>query len=237
MRKKVLLLAGLLAVIAGGSVAFLLVPPKPEYCWLVFGPETKLRVLVRLQGSSVSICPGGDPSASGAWFGRMDECQDVVLSDPDDQATYTITRMSRIIDEGGPLRRRSIMINVHIQGSLDYRQYCDLEVCPSPLAAKEAHFHGPLTVEVRKVNWELRPDLLALRRGSEPTRIPVIIGTMDAKKGCWVVVRNQYKPPAARDELQPAFAKGVHPFVDVEFPAAQEGAAPIKRRYPLDNPC
>jgi hypothetical protein len=34
----------------------------------------------------------------------------------------------------------------------------------------------------------------------------------------------------------PAFPKGVHPVVDVEFSAKDKGP-PIKRRYPLDEPC
>jgi hypothetical protein len=45
-----------------------------------------------------------------------------------------------------------------------------------------------------------------------------------------MVVRTQ------RSKDQPAFPIGVDPVVDVEFPAKDKGL-PIKRRYPLDEPC
>jgi hypothetical protein len=49
MKKWILPVSILLVLLAGGLGLYWLVPAEPEYCWLVFGPEAKLRVLVRLQ--------------------------------------------------------------------------------------------------------------------------------------------------------------------------------------------
>jgi hypothetical protein len=98
-----------------------------------------------------------------------------------------------------------------------------------PEAAAIAHFHGPLTVSPRTLMWKLPPEL-ALAKGEEPTELPANIGTMDAARGCWVVVRTHNGNTAA-------FRDGVFPIVDVEFPSRVPGDPPVKRRYPLDTFC
>src|SRR5262249_1549636 len=96
----------------------------------------------------------------------------------------------------------------------------------SPLA----HFHGPLTVEASTINWKLPPNL-SLHRGTKPTDLRAHVGTMDAQKRCWVVVRTH----DSKSHL--VFPQGVHPFVDVEFPSKAKTDPPIKRRYPLADVC
>lgn len=230
MKKCILPIAVLLVLAAAGLGIFLLVPAKPEYCWLVFGPEGKLRVLVRLQGNKIYIDRGRDGAFLGPeeYLGRIGECRDVVIADPDGQATYTITGVDRLVWPDSP-NRKSLSVDTDIAGLLRYRQYCEVELAASPQNANEAHFHGPLTVEAAKVLWKL-PSGQVLERGDKPTTIQVNVGTMNAEKGCWVVVRTQQKD-------DPAFRKGVHPVVDVEFPPKNPEAASIKRRYPLDEPC
>ena len=61
--------------------------------------------------------------------------------------------------------------------------------------------------------------------------MPALVGTMDVDKGCWVVIRSH----GAKNES--AFPKGIHPYVDVEFPAKEAGAPSLKKRYPLDQFC
>jgi hypothetical protein len=230
MKKWIPAISLLLVLVAGGLGVYLLVPAKPEYCWLVFGPEAKARVLVRLQGNrlqgqKVYIDRGGNdeftgPEESDFYGQRYFAVHDLLIADPDNQITYTITGMTRFDDPRPP----HLSVNVHVQGLIEYRQYCDVELASSPDNAKEAHFHGPLTVELSpKAPW-------TLQRGDKPTRLRVSIGTMNADKGCWVVVTTQ------QSNDQPAFPRGVHPVVDVEFPAKDKGP-PIKRRYPLDEPC
>jgi len=230
MKKWTLLaLALLLVLVSVGFGIYLLIPAKPEYCWLVFGPEAKLRVLVRLggnrlQGNKVYIDRDGHSEFIGpeetAFDGqRYFATHDLLIDDPDKEATYTITRIVRFDDPHAPY----LSASVHIQGSLEYRQYCAVELASSPQSAKQAHFHGPLTVELSpKAPW-------TLQRGYKPTRLRVSIGTMDAQKGCWAVVETERKDGSA-------FPKGVHPVVDVEFPGRDKGP-PIRRRYPLDEPC
>src|SRR5438128_11335722 len=102
-----------------------------------------------------------------------------------------------------------------------------------PEKARLAHYHGPLTAGPVTISWK-RPPKIGLRRGDKPTDLAALVGTMDADKGCWVVVRSEVavKQPAFR--MEPAFPKGIHPYVDVEFPGKEPGAPSIKKRYPLD---
>jgi hypothetical protein len=122
------------------------------------------------------------------------------------------------------------MADIDIKGPLEYRQYCDLEMKDDPEKACLAHFHGPLTAGPRTISWKVPPEL-ALERGDKPTDLLAMVGTIDADKGCWVAVRSQ----AGGNE--PPFPKGIHPCVDVEFPAKEAGAPSIKKRYPLDQFC
>jgi hypothetical protein len=69
---------------------------------------------------------------------------------------------------------------------------------------------------------------LALTCGDKPTDLNVQIGTLSAEHGCWVVVRTH------RGD-DPAFAAGVVPLVEVEFPAKTAGEAAVKKRYDLDK--
>lgn len=225
MKKWIVAVSVLLVLLAGGVGAYLLIPADPEYCWLVFGPEAKIRVLVRLQGRKVYVNRGGKDELAGRqgadFYGqRYFTVENLLIDDPDKQTTYTITDITRFDDPHSPF----LWVDVHVRGSLDYRQYGNVYLTASPDNAKEAHFHGPLTVDLSpKAPW-------TLRRGDKPTKLRVKIGTIDAEKGCWVVVTTLL----GKD--RPAFPVGVHPVVDVEYPAKDQGP-PIERRYALDEPC
>jgi hypothetical protein len=231
MKKRVFCVAVSLMVLAGIG-GFLFFPwHEPEYCWLLFGPDAKVRVLVRLEGETVSLdhYANGKPTGRKEHFRNRSECENITLADPDGKTSYVITRMSgSVVKAGVPTE---LFVHVDINGSVNYRQYCDImEMTDDPETARLAHFHGPLTVEVRKLYWKIPPGL-CLQRGNKPTDIFVNIGTMDAEKGCWVVVRTH------DEKNRPAFPKGVHPFVDVEFPPKKEADPSIHRRYPLEAVC
>jgi len=120
---------------------------------------------------------------------------------------------------------------VDFLGPLAYQQYCDvIKMATDPRKAPLAHFHGPLKIEAQTIFWKLPPDL-ALKRGATPTDLRAFIGTMDPDKGCWAVVRTH------DDKNHSALGEGVHPFVDMEFPAKKKSDPPIKRRYALDQFC
>ena len=84
-------------------------------------------------------------------------------------------------------------------------------------------------MEVRTINWKLPPKL-ALHTGDNPADLNATLGTMDAERGCWVVVNTHNGESSA-------FPEGVFPVVDVEFPPKSPGDPPVKRRYPLDKFC
>jgi hypothetical protein len=203
---------------------------KPQYAWLVFGSEGKLRVQVCLEGDAVTLeqFVDGKPAGRKDHFKNTADCVNLIIADPDGKTSYVITRISDRVDKpDGPTQ---LMANVDINGPVEYRQYCDVEMKDDPDKARLAHFHGPLTAGPVTISWKVPPKI-SLRRGDKPTDLPALVGTMDADKGCWVVVRSEAAPN------QSAFPKGIHPYVDVEFPAKVAGAPSIKKHYPLDQFC
>jgi hypothetical protein len=230
MRKRWLLPLMVLGAVVGMAV-FLYAGSQPQYAWLVFGPEGKLRVQVCMEGEAISLQQFVSGKATGEKnsFKHRSECSNFTIADPDGKTSYVITAMSgKVAKPGVPTE---LFVNVDVKGPLEYRQYCDVvEMKSDPEWAPLAHFHGPLAAGPATINWKLPPKL-ALQRGDKPTDLPALVGTMDAEKSCWVVVRSH------GDNNQPAFPKGVYPYVEVEFPSKQAGAPAIRKRYPLDHFC
>jgi hypothetical protein len=226
--KKVLLFCVLAVALIGAGAMFVYTRSNPQYCLLLFGPEARVRVWVILDGKVVSIDRHGDDfPRKGERVGRLADCKGIELLDPDRETRYIITRISDY-EEGHPPQRR-LIVNVDVKGPLEYRQYGDVGMAEQPQGAAIAHFHGPLTVGPRTILWKLPPKL-ALIRGEKPTDLPANVGTMDAVRGCWVVVRTHNGESSA-------FPDGVFPVVDVEFASQRPGDPPVKRRYPLDKFC
>ncbi len=225
-RNRLLLFLSVL-VLVGAGVYFLYLAPKPRYCWLVFGPEAKTRVLLWLKGEALFIEREAEDNLKGPakrLTSRWDIFKDVTLTDPDGETTYVISRIS-------PSRERRI-VSVDIKGPLDYQQYCDIGLSDDPQKAPLAHFHGPLKVQPARIGGQLPPHL-ALRRGDKGTDFEVYVGTVDATKGCWTVVESEQRGKPGT----PFFPKGVHPIAEIEFPSQSPGALPIKRIYALDKTC
>jgi hypothetical protein len=206
----------------------------PQYCWLGFGPQGKVRVLVRLDGEAVTLehYAGDRPTGRKERFTHRNDCKDVTINDPDGRTSYLLTRLGGTVAKPGA--PADLIASVSIKGPVAYRQYCDIpRMSDKPKGAPEAPFHGPLTAGPVTVNWKLPPSFV-LRLGDEPTVLQALVGTMDAAKGCWVVVRSH---EGAGEKMKSAFPAGTHPFVDVEFPAKKPGDPPVKRRYPLNELC
>jgi hypothetical protein len=226
----VYLAASLLLLTAMGAFFFASLG-KPQYSWLLFGQDGESRVLICLRGKAVSLehYANGKPTGRRDEFREEAECKNIAVADPDGKTSYVITSLRENEVPAGA--HAEIMVHVEIKGPVSYRQYCDVqEMADDPEKAPLSHFHGPLTAEVRKTNFEIHPGL-SLKRGDKPTDIFAVVGTMDAQKGCWVVVSSQ------GDDNQRLFPEGVHPVVDVEFPSRQKADPPIRRRYPLDRVC
>jgi hypothetical protein len=203
---------------------------SPKFALLLFGPEAKLRVWVALDGDVVYLDRNGDGdlTAEGERFAKVSDCKDIDIADPDGKTRYVITNIGVYPDGDRP--RAHLMVNVDIKGPVAYRQYCDAELRESPSKAAVAHFHGPLTAGPRTINWKLPPQL-ALTTGNDPTDLNACVGTMDAEHGCWVVVRSHHEADKS------AFAEGICPVVDIEFPAQTPGGQAVKKRYALDKFC
>ncbi|HEV2947703.1 MAG TPA: hypothetical protein VGX70_10025 [Gemmataceae bacterium] len=229
MKKKWLLPLVGFAVILGVG-AYLHGGTKPKYAWLVFGAEGKLRVQVCLDGEAIAL----EQFVDGKSTGRKDHFKNtsneasVTIPDPDGMTSYVISRISDHVNKADG--RTQLMANVDIKGPVEYRQYCDLEMKEDPKEARQAHFHGPLTAGPVTIAWKI-PEKLALVRGDKSTDLPALVGTMDGDGGCWVVIRSH----GANNE--PAFPKGIHPFVEVEFPAKEKDGPSIRKRYPLNQFC
>jgi hypothetical protein len=202
---------------------------SPQYALLLFGREAKLRIWIVLDGDVVYLDRNGDGdlTTKGARFAKASDCTGIEIADPDGKTRYVITSLGVYPDGDRP--RAHLMVSVDIKGPLAYQQYCDAKLSDSPSKAAIAHFHGPLTIGPRTINWKL-PPTLALNPGDNPTDLSACVGTMDAAHGCWVVVRSHQGDKAA-------FGHGVRPVVEIEFPAQASGGAAVKRRYLLDKFC
>lgn len=81
MKKKALLLSLALLVLAGIG-GFVFYPRHPsQFCWLVFGSDPQVRVLVRLDGTTVSLEQHRDGAAvqQVAHFDRLEDFQPVEI--------------------------------------------------------------------------------------------------------------------------------------------------------------
>jgi hypothetical protein len=238
---------------------------EPRYGWLVFGPKGRVRTLVRLDGEEVAIDRDGDGKfdGKGERFQSEEDCKDVVIADPDGKTSYVITSV-HLLHVVPP--EQFLVVRVRIRGTCTYPQCCILQLADHPKGAPQAHFHGPLTMaadgwrivnrasrllenDLVKVDWllpqsvkrfagkELAPESTlprSLKRTGEPTTLFACVAT-DGENSHVAVC----SPADANEErgTKAPFPRGVHPVVDVEFPAKNPGGPPIKKRYPLDQFC
>jgi hypothetical protein len=232
--KKTLLVAITFAMLVSLGVALYrrMQPESEEFAWLAFGPKENVRVLVSIAGDTITLQPfsGDKPNGKREQFKDRGQPLNISLADPDGVNVYVITRCattSTIAPTEGP---KELFVNVDINGPVKYRQYADVpEMAPSIGAASTAHFHGPLSIGPVTVNWNV-PSGMKLRRGEKGTDLRSMIGTMDAERGCWVVVKTM----EGKDCL---FPEVIRPVVDIEFPPKSPGDPPVTRRYSLDQFC
>jgi hypothetical protein len=221
--------------------------------------------LVRLEGEEVAVDRDGDGKfdSKGERFPSEKDCKDVVITDPDGKTTYVITYV-HLLHVVPP--KKFLVVRVHIRGTCSYPQCCIVQMADNPKGAPQAHFHGPLTMTangwriVNRASRLLENDLVnvagllpqsvkrlagkglatestlpkSLKRTGEPTTLFAGIATEGENSHVAVC------SPADTDEGKretPPFPKGVHPFVDVEFPAKKPGNPPLKKRYALDQFC
>ncbi len=201
----------------------------PLHALMLFGPEGKIAIEVQLRGKAVWVDKNSDGRFERAEkFADQDEIKDIEIRDPDGITTYFIRDIG--FWKETPSSLPSLDASVRIQGTANYRQYCDTAMRPTNQSPAIAHFHGPLSIGPMTISWQVSPHL-ALRTGDKPTELGALIGTMNAEKDCWTVVR------VHDHEDRWLLPEGNFPVVDVEFPAKTPGDPPIKRRYPLEGFC
>ncbi len=214
-------------LVSGGVLVYM---TRPNYGWLTFGREERVRLLLCDRGLWISATTYVDGNQLGSVkrVADWDDLQGTTLADPDGETTYRLASVTNLKTNDQP---RELMVTVEVAGPVAYRQYCDvMVVADRPDSARVSQFHGPLTVGPVTTNWKL-PDDLALERGSHPTTLRSVVGTLDQLRGCWVVVESHNK------NREPHFPSGVLPEVHVEFPPLSAGQPPVERRYPLDQVC
>jgi hypothetical protein len=202
---------------------------KPLYALLVFGPEVKTRIWVVKDGETLYVDRNGDGDLTDKDEEFSLNCPNckIEIRDSDKQTCYLITSISIWSEDNKPTDKTDkthLIADVDIKGQLVYRQYCDARMTEKPDKAAIAHFHGSPTIEPRTIAWKLTPELSRLPAGDRPGEINAVVGTMDAERGCWVVVRSEDLP------------KDLHPVVEVEYPTSKSGV-PIKQRYRLEQRC
>jgi hypothetical protein len=211
---------------------------QPHYALLLFGPEAKTRVWVVKDGETLYVDRNGDGDLTGKderltleyanqnlnGYGGLRNCN-IEIRDADKQTRYVIQAIGIYPENDKTKAELHLDAVVEIKGPrVSYRQYCDAQLGASPDKAAIAHYHGPLMIEPRRIYWKLTPELSRLPTGDPAGEISAVVGTMDAERGCWVVVRSEELP------------KDLHPVVEVEYRASKTGAA-IKQRYRLEQRC
>jgi hypothetical protein len=212
-------------------------PASVEYGWLEFGPTGELRALVSVTGcgprDTITIQPfaGETPIGTAEQFENTGQPVEIRLTDPDGVTSYVIRKAATPLPRPKKGEPAELMVNVEIDGPVKYRQYSDLsEMTRSLETAPVSHFHGPLAIGP-VADWGIVPSDLVLESGGREIDLRAFISTMDAKRGCWVVVK------AHEDIDKCLFPDGVRPVADIEFPARTPGDPPIRRRYLLDDFC
>jgi predicted choloylglycine hydrolase len=214
---------------------------SPKYALLLFGPQMGLRVWIVMDGEILYVDRNGngDLTEPGERFDKEASCKDVEIADPDRVTKYVIKKVSSDYSTYTPEARQkrtaegippALLVTVEIQGQFRYWQYCDVQqMRDAPQKAMIAHFHGPLTVGPRTINWRL-PTSTALHFGNQPDMLAGVIGTMDEKHGCWVVVQTHEGDKCL-------FPEGVRPVAVVEFPPKDRNGTTVKKCYHLDKFC
>jgi hypothetical protein len=237
-RSLVVAAAVALTALLGHVLSLQLRPSKAEYAWLVFGPTAGVRILAAVTGDTITLqrFDGEKPVGREERFKDRGQRLEILFTDPDGVTSYVIRKCATPPPhtpggkDGVPTE---LFVNVEIHGPVEYRQYCDATMSREPGKAPVSHFHGPLAIGPYET-----PSDLALHRGEEGTDLRVVIGTLDAARGCWVVVKSHDlldQTPGGTDRC--LFPAGVRPVADIAFPPKKPGDPPIRRRYVLDGFC
>lgn len=211
----------------------------PAYCLLVLGTDLKTRVWIVRDGDTVYVDRNGNGDLTEAGE-RVTATSEV---DDGDEVRVTTTEyaLGDLPLVGGKkvyseltLRRFLVEPKAHgaVKGSdvaslgLTLRETSTQSATPTFAAtaaqAPLAHLDGPLSVQFAPTPKE-EPPVLFL--GVEGQELTVQIGTQGLGAGTWAPMGYELVP----DEVKPV--------LEITFPPAKAGAAPVTAKYTLDDRC
>lgn len=211
----------------------------PMYALLLFGREARLRVWVVVDGDTVYLDRNGNGDLTDPGEGLPKDARSVEIADPDNRTRYVIGRLGLV--DGTDFGERWLDLGtVEVKGPVSYRQFMrTTRLRASPREAAVTHFHGPLAVGPATEDFKPPADL-ALVTGDKPTDLKAFVGTILPLYDCCVAVFShdgECRHTQSGGQHTPAFPRGIHPVVDIEFPPTTEGRARVQRRYALDHFC
>ncbi len=222
----------------------------PYYCLLVFGPAAKTKVWVVLDGTDLYVDTNGDGDLTapakrfpkdGADF-KPFEIADAAGTDRylvrridvDRDNQFDLILEIDVETKGRFFQRSSPMLTVPKETAKAHPQHGLPLLSTRAHDAPICHFNGPLTVDVKRVFWESREELVA---GDHPADLHLWVTTFDRAHGCLVIISSIDIP---QTDLRP----GIHhvpaeafPVVEVEYPPRQPGSPPVRERYELRERC
>jgi hypothetical protein len=240
VKRKCLLLAFIIAALAGSAVWYFYPRPAPLYCLLVFGPEGKTRVWVEWRGDAAYLHRDGDlgrrgermECESGDWAsmnlpGRWARFSTEVTS-AEDGTIYSI-----LFEKGSPTDdpdgERAFAVYAWAGDPAEPdKRYRMIDTCVEDRLA-EVPARAPVvpfgTLEI----VPLPRQQLVL---GEDNDLRTYVGTFHRLEGTSHAWPYNYT-------LVSHFKGGVsgQPVAEIEFPPAVPGAPPIRARYPLSKRC
>jgi hypothetical protein len=183
---------------------------SPQYGLVVFGPEASSRIWIVKDGDQLYLDPTGIGDLTGDGK-RLTIGQRVLITAKKGVAPKTVLEVRL----EGPATRRSLGIHCTAEGLPE--QMSPLFLGPSPKAAPIIPFQGSLSLFLNQAD--------TLDRGDEGTELFVFLGTPCVGADGKVRVLHEGIP------------KDAHPVADIEFPPAQAGGEPIRRRVVLNKRC
>ncbi len=234
-RKKTTVFLGLGILVAALLTAYLNIEigffVEPKYCRLLFGPDADTQVVLGVKRERLYLYRGSIPQGPAETFRlKWDYWQPdpaVRLSSANGTTRYKITTINFDQNEK-PGESDRLSVCVTVDGPIQCRQYCDVELRDASGELAIAHFDGPLTVGPTNIGWETAKTPLVI--GDEPTDIRANVGTKDPDRGCWTVVQSQ-------NHKDPAFPEGVFPYVEIEFPPRTPDGKSVTQRFALNEFC
>jgi hypothetical protein len=219
-------------------------PRYPQYCWLAFGAEPGVRLLVRFDGRALAIDRNGDgrfdgpdeqlPLVKNCFFDGKEWRINHVLGGvgirgADGQPSYDLS-----VSVTGLTEPPWTVLHVEavVRGPSRFSQVCGVMMADQAVGAPVVHIDGPLTVQpVTDGAWSPALDPVRFRRCGEPADLRVFVATVSPGETGVAAVG------VMKDARTLSFPEWGHPFADVEFPPGRPGEPPVRRRYPLAMFC